>query len=328
MKNITGQQKDRLAQYELEVWQKTDAELAKILPQPTLSDHKYTRGVLGMVCGSDEFPGAALMSCRAAINSGVGMVRFVGDDRLNFMVQTHCPEAVTAAQDPEELHVQAWVGGPGATSDARQQALAHTVLAPEAAVLDAAALDLAARIVALETPLGSHKILTPHAGELAGFLEWIHGLNPDKWARIAPQGSSPGRAEIESHPLLWVRCAAQLSGATVLLKGSTTLIASASGQILSVKGGSSWLATAGSGDTLAGILGALLAQYEAARQGRNQEPAVPQDQDYALLAAAGVRIHHLAAESLHEKGQAGPLPPTLVASKIPQAMAQFLTAAG
>ena len=320
---------DLLRETTADVVRYSDAELAGCLPQPGAFDHKYTRGVLGMICGSEEYPGAALMSTQAAVNTGPGMVRFLGTDRLNYQIQLNTPEAVCSQQKPEELHVQAWAAGSGANPEYRQQDLLHAIQAKEAAVLDAAAVEVAGRWVAMEAILGSHKILTPHAGELEGFLQWIQVLDAQRWKEKVGEEKAPSRADIEAHPVFWARRAAVLSGATVLLKGATTLIASPSGKVISVAPGTPWLATAGSGDTLCGILGALLAQYEASLEQENSTmPASgeekPEPENYARIAACAVRIHHLATDVVHQGGLQGPVPPSQVVRHIPQAVATFL----
>ncbi|WP_346844928.1 ADP/ATP-dependent (S)-NAD(P)H-hydrate dehydratase [uncultured Rothia sp.] len=299
-----------------------ESELASIVPRPQAKDHKYTRGVLGVICGSEDYPGAALMSTRAAVNTGPGMVRFIGNAQLNFQVQNYSPEVVCSNDAPEDVRVQAWAAGSGATSRSRQEEITHTIHATEAAVLDAAAVDIAGRWVGTEGQLEPHKILTPHAGELKDFLQWIHVLNETRWQEVVASVGNPDREHIEKEPRRWARIAAELSGATILLKGATTVIASPTGETVSINGGTSWLATAGSGDTLTGILGALLAQHEAHRQ--QSGDAKPEASTYARLAACAVRIHHRAAALVHSDGLEGPVPPSAVATHISAATASFL----
>ncbi|MEX3610250.1 ADP/ATP-dependent (S)-NAD(P)H-hydrate dehydratase [Rothia sp. LK2588] len=306
----------------------TETRLRVALCPPQAADHKYTRGVLGVVCGSTTYPGAAMLATRAAIETGCGMVRSVGPEELSFYVRLHAPEAVCSDEPLEHLHVQAWAAGSGAVGENREAHLAHVVAAREPAVLDAAALDIAARSVGLNGPLGAHKILTPHAGELQTVLQWLHALLPDRFASSAERWGveegaqdSPTRQLIEENPTAWAGVAAELTGATVLLKGGTTVVASAEGELLSVAGRTGWLATAGSGDTLTGIMGSLLAQ-RAARAEAEEERLSPRD--VAEIAAAAAELHQRAALAVHGGCPTGPVPGTAVARHIAPTIAKLL----
>lgn len=123
---------------------------------------------------------------------------------------------------PWDVHVQAWLAGPGVVGDESQAARVQAIIeAQEPAVLDAGALDAAARSV-VDAALGPHKILTPHAGELSQVFEWLHGFGMCD--------STVERSEIEANPVHWAGEAARLTGATVLLKGASTVIASPVGR--------------------------------------------------------------------------------------------------
>lgn len=281
-------------------------------PRPGATDTKYTRGVLGVVAGAPSYPGAAIMCTQAAVNAGAGMVRFLGDATARAMVLARSPEVVCSDDQPWDVHVQAWLAGPGVVGDESQAARVQAVIeAAEPAVLDAGALDAAARSVA-DARLGPHKILTPHAGELSQIFEWLHGFG------LCESGVE--RTAIEANPLRWAREAARLTGATVLLKGATTVIASpvgATGSLedheclcLSVGGASPWLATAGSGDTLAGILGTVLAhvaEHPDALAGLG--PWACGDGRWATAAALGAGLHAFASRAHGE----GPVPPSVLA---------------
>ena len=281
-------------------------------PRPGATDTKYTRGVLGVVAGAPSYPGAAIMCTQAAVNAGAGMVRFLGDSTARAMVLARSPEVVCSDDQPWDVHVQAWLAGPGVVGDEAQAARVEAVIeAAEPAVLDAGALDAAARSVA-DARLGPHKILTPHAGELSQIFEWLHGFG------LCESGVE--RTAIEANPLRWAREAARLTGATVLLKGATTVIASPVGATgspedseclcLSVGGASPWLATAGSGDTLAGILGTVLAhvaEHPDALAGLG--PWACGDGRWATAAALGAGLHALASRAHGE----GPVPPSVLA---------------
>jgi hydroxyethylthiazole kinase-like uncharacterized protein yjeF len=212
-------------------------------PVPRRTDHKYTRGVLGVVAGSDTYPGAAVLACLGAVRAGVGIVRYVGPRRVTDHVLTATPEAVPGAGQ-----VQAWLLGSGVEDDVDQDGAIETALASGLpCVVDAGALEACVRRRAAgDMPADASKVLlTPHAGEAARMFGLL--------------GHQVTREQVESRPLHHARWLAREAGATVLLKGSTTLVAGPDGAVLSQDDGPVWLATAGSGDVLAGIAGALMA---------------------------------------------------------------------
>ena len=122
-------------------------------------------------------------------------------------------------------------------------------------------------------------VLTPHAGELAALLQ-----------RLGRRPVAATRAAVEADTLAAVRQAAGLTGATVLLKGATTLVASPFQDFYSQADGTPWLATAGSGDVLAGIIGALLAQL-GSDVGRFREAGIDPDERWAAIAALAASLH-------------------------------------
>lgn len=295
-------------------------DVEQYVTSPTSSSHKYTRGVLGLLTGSDTYPGAALMSARAAVNAGVGMVRFAGTSSLNFQVQLAVPEAVCSVGEAENLKVDAWALGSGVAGEAREAEALAVLAGVQPAVIDAGAISLAARLVADGVKLQAHHILTPHAGELVDALTWLAALAPSLVAEgPGALGQGPTRTEVEAAPARYAALLARATGATVLLKGGRTIFAAPTGELFQITGQNHWLATAGSGDTLTGILGALLARYQAEDICPGSQPT-----DYALLAAAAVYLHQEAAGLVHGPGISGPTPPTLVAQKIPEAVAIFL----
>lgn len=212
-------------------------------PVPAQADHKYTRGVLGVVAGSDTYPGAAVLAALGAVRAGVGIVRYIGPLRVTDHVLAAVPEAV-----PGLGQVQAWLLGSGVESDKEQDsAISEALSSGLPCVVDAGALEECVRSRAAGSrPAGADDVLmTPHAGELARMLNML--------------GYGVERSEVETRPMFHALWLARETDATVLLKGSTTLIASPSGGLSSQNDGPSWLATAGSGDVLAGIAGALMA---------------------------------------------------------------------
>jgi hydroxyethylthiazole kinase-like uncharacterized protein yjeF len=200
-------------------------DVRRLLPRPTPFAHKYTRGVVGVRAGSERYPGAALLSVGGAACGLAGMVRYVGTAANP--VKQHHPEVVG------EGRVQAWVVGSGTDTDAAKHL--EAALADEVpVVVDADALAL------LERPVTGPAVLTPHAGELAAML----GID---------------REEIEASPLAHARAAAAAYDAVVLLKGRHSVIARPDGSVRVNTTGTPWLATAGAGDVLGGVIGALLA---------------------------------------------------------------------
>jgi ADP-dependent NAD(P)H-hydrate dehydratase / NAD(P)H-hydrate epimerase len=273
------------------------------LPRPPGDSDKYRRGVVGIVAGSERFTGAAALAVGGAIRGGAGMVRLVSAAPAVAVVRLLWPESVItvtgqdipAGEDVRAAgRVQAWVVGPGMGTDDEAAERLAAVLASDVPVLvDADGLTLLAarkELLARDAPT----LLTPHAGELGRLL-----------------GADP--ADVESRRLEHARKAAASLGATVLLKGSTTVIAAPDGRSAASQGGAgaggreaaraeaagaeaagaeagragaeagrrtasqsdggqdeqpvwvnltgtSWLATAGTGDVLSGLAGSLLAQ--------------------------------------------------------------------
>lgn len=212
------------------------ADVARLLPVPAAESDKYRRGVVGIAAGSARYPGAAVLAVSGALRGGAGAVRYVGP--AGDAVIARFPETLVSDQGPAKAgRVQAWVVGPGAGEDA---ATVTEVLAADVPVLiDADGLRLAERDAVRGRTAPT--LMTPHAGEAAALL----GVR---------------REEVEGARLAAVRELAAAYRATVLLKGSTTLVADAGGGAVRVNAtGTSWLATAGSGDVLSGLAGSLLA---------------------------------------------------------------------
>jgi hydroxyethylthiazole kinase-like uncharacterized protein yjeF len=258
------------------------ADITDLLPAPTAESDKYRRGVLGVVAGSDRFTGAAWLAVGAAVRGGAGMIRLVAPGRPAAVVRQAWPEAViTVIEDagpaPAQVlqtagRVQAWAAGPGMGTDENAAGLLREVLARDVPVLvDADGLTLLAAERGL-VPRQAPTLLTPHAGELARLL----GVDP---------------ADVEARRLEHVRRAANELGVTVLLKGSTTVIAEPGdgAPVFANPTGTPWLATAGTGDVLSGLAGSLLAQ----------------GLDVMHAAAAAAYLHGLAAR-LAAAGQGEP----------------------
>ncbi|MCA1170025.1 bifunctional ADP-dependent NAD(P)H-hydrate dehydratase/NAD(P)H-hydrate epimerase [Rothia kristinae] len=293
---------------------------------PVEGDQKYSRGVLGTVAGSDQYPGAGLMCVHAAVRAGAGMVRFVGGDALASALAVSTPEAVRS-EHVGAHRVQAWAVGSGATDRAQQAQVEQALDAGVPVLADAAAIEMLAHRAADGDPAPAHVLLTPHAGELAQALEWVARLAPERGERLVraareaglPEDeevqTSPSRAQIEAAPFVWVRAAREALGGTLLLKGTTTLVAAPDGTVWAHRGNSAWLSTAGSGDTLSGILGAGLAAHWARVEAGRAEGA---DGEWAGVAAAGLLVQRGISTAAP-----GPVPPTVAAERIPEVLGRL-----
>lgn len=254
----------------------TGSDTADAIAWPVWEDHKYTRGVVGIAAGTEQYPGAGRLACEGALACGIGMVRYLGD--LEGMPQS-LPEIVTAPG-----RVQAMVLGPGGAG-------LELGLRPVPAILDAGAAVKRAR---QRHPAGS--ILTPHAGELAQIL-------------------NVERTEIDANPALYAAQAAAELRAVVMLKGAVTVIATPDGDpVLTVDAGTAWLATAGTGDVLAGITGALVASRQARAEADDRELSL---RELAEIAASAAWLHGEASREID-----GPLR----ASDLPRAVTRVLQA--
>jgi ADP-dependent NAD(P)H-hydrate dehydratase / NAD(P)H-hydrate epimerase len=254
-------------------------DIGALLPRPGPESDKYRRGVIGVLAGSDRYAGAAVLATGGAVRGGAGMVRVVTATVPAAAVRQAWPEAVlTVYPDDADWdltgsvgRVQAWVAGPGMGTGpdavARLAAILRTDLP---ALVDADGLTIVSQHPEL-LPRTAPTLITPHAGELSRLL-----------------GTDP--AAVEAGRLEHARRAAEQLGVTVLLKGSTTLIASPDRPTTLVNPtGTPWLATAGTGDVLSGLAGALLAQ--------GLEPA--------WAAAAAAYLHGLAARLAAAGGPGG-----------------------
>ncbi|MCU4748458.1 NAD(P)H-hydrate dehydratase [Streptomyces sp. G-5] len=258
------------------------ADVAALLPRPSAESDKYRRGVVGIAAGSARYPGAAVLCVAGALHGGAGAVRYAGP--AGDHVLARYPETLVSSGSPHHAgRVQSWVVGPGLGEEPAAREIVAEVLATEVPVLVDAdglrGLD-PDRLRTREAPT----LLTPHAGEAAALL-----------------GTT--RERVESARLAAVRELSQRYGATVLLKGSTTLIADPDprGPVRANPTGTPWLATAGSGDVLSGLAGSLLA---------SGLPALD-------AASAAAHLHGLA-------GSLAPTPPsaTTVAAALPRAWAR------
>ncbi|MBT1634234.1 NAD(P)H-hydrate dehydratase [Clavibacter michiganensis] len=277
-----------------EGWIRQDEERTRReLRLPRDDDDKYTRGVLGVRTGSDRYPGAAVLGVEAAARTGVGMIRYLGPAGASASVLARRPEVVTA-----DGRVQAWLVGSGMDAAHRDDATTDAIAAALAqglpAVVDAGTLDLVDRATG---PV----VVTPHFRELSRLLEGA--------------GIRASAEDVAGDAPAWAERAARELGVCVLLKGATTLVVGGSARI-AVRAGTPWLATAGSGDVLGGVLGALLAGAST----RVAEAADPLA-ELAGVAAAAAWLHGRAGE---RASGGGPITALDVAEAMPRAVRDLL----
>ena len=271
------------------------ADVAALLPRPGLVASKYTRGVLGITAGSDTYPGAAVLCTGGARAGGAGYLRFAGTARPVELVRQRFPDVVATEVEPGDGagvlaagRVQAWVVGPGLGTDDAAADVVRAILRAKVPVLvDADGLTIVARHpewLHERAERGDLTLLTPHEGEFARLV----GGDPDDVKK-----------NLAADRLGSTRRAAAKLRATVLLKGSTTLVVDPDGSARVNGTGTGWLGSAGSGDVLSGLAGALLASGLSPRD----------------AGSVGAYLHGLAAELSIEKTG-----PPLVALELPDAL--------
>ncbi|MEI2766866.1 MAG: bifunctional ADP-dependent NAD(P)H-hydrate dehydratase/NAD(P)H-hydrate epimerase [Dermatophilaceae bacterium] len=271
----------------------TPSDVPALWPVPGPVDDKYSRGVVGSVTGSTAYPGAAILSVLGALGAGPGMVRYLGPRSVAELVHYHAPESVAALG-----RVQAWVLGSGIDTDDTQaedqvSRVVDALYDDVPVVVDAGGLDVVG-------PRSAPMVLTPHAGELARLLTRL---------RLAPPGATEvTRADVVAAPLAHATLAADHFRCVVLLKGSTTLVVSPSASGVPARSQAdapAWLATAGAGDVLGGVIGTLLAS----------------GLDPVDAASLGALVHGQAA---HRANPGGPVRAFELAAQIPTTVATLL----
>lgn len=287
----------------LERW--SPGRAAAWLRRPVPEDHKYRRGVLAVRTGSVQYPGAAVIGVSAAWRTGVGMVRYVPpfEDAHRDLP---APAAAVLARHPEtvlgEGRCDAWLLGSGTDPSTRtaseEAAIFELLRSGIPTVVDAGALDLVSRFGDTAGPV----ILTPHLGE----FERLHRGAP------LPDDGSP--SSVARRGRAAVALAAEL-GTAVLLKGSVSICAGADGRAIAHGPSTPWLATAGTGDALAGILGALVAAH-AERLRERPTALVELGATAALLHDSAARI---AASDPAANGAGSPITALDVVAAVPRA---------
>jgi len=255
-----------------------DADVAAGWPIPGPADDKYTQGVTGVAAGSATYPGAAVLATGAAVLATSGMVRYAGT--AADAVRARWPEAVVTEHLEDAGQTQAFTVGPGLGTDERGRGALATVIGLGVPLcVDADAITLLGQHEELRAAVaGRAVVLTPHDRE---------------FARVA--------GEVGADRIAAARRAAAALDVTVLLKGNTTVVADPRGQVFVHPSAGSWAATAGSGDVLSGVVGALLAA------GR----------DPAWAGAAATLVHGRAA-ALAARG--APAPASAIEAHLPAAI--------
>jgi len=251
--------------------------------------YKYSHGVVGVAAGSAQYPGAAHLVVGAARHSGVGMVRcWGGEPAVAAAVISRFPDVVSGAMDPgEDERATGWVVGPGfGTKDDSARVLREVLATSLPVVVDADALTMVAQHSDLREIIRDRPavtVVTPHIGEFTRL-----GFDPD-----------PDRIAAAKH-------AAHELGAIMVLKGPGTIVASPDDEVYVDLMGTSALATAGTGDVLAGLIAGVIA-----------DPAT-RDVSSAAVAAA-VYVHGLAGRIATADNQ--PMTSWDLVAAVPKAMA-------
>ena len=255
--NVLGEIRPRTFENVPQAWQDS-------LPVPRIDGHKYARGHTVVISGDIASTGAARLAARGALRAGAGLVTLASPrDALTVNASALTAVMVRAVDNPVEFadmlndkRLNACVIGPGVGVSDRTRDFVHTALSLRRhLVLDADALTAFAEapdrlFESIKTSDDPQVVLTPHEGEFPRLFSDISNKHPN-------------RSKLER-----VRAAAERSGAVVLLKGPDTVVASPDGRASIAANAPPWLATAGAGDVLAGMIGGMLAQgvpaFEAA----------------------------------------------------------------
>lgn len=283
-------------------------DLAGLLPQRFPEANKGTYGKLLLIAGDMGMAGAAVLAARSAMKTGVGMACVCTHEENRIIAQSSVPEALFApwsdlCGSPDEgtpsPSLSRWLSwadavavGPGLGSSARSAALLRTVLHSWTGplLIDADALNLIAAscsgddLCSLTDSRFTPAVLTPHPGEMLRLLR--HDMDVMKTGESSPAqicAETIRMEDILADPLHIAQAYAVLHGLVTVLKGPRTVVTDKTETMLNTLGNDG-MATAGSGDVLTGIIGALLAQGMA-----------PFD-----AAQAGVLLHALAGDAAAE----------------------------
>ncbi len=284
---------DTIAKTGFEAWINQPELWLPALPRYAIEGHKYSRGHVVVVSGPLVMSGAARLAAAGALRCGAGLVTIAGSHdtiaanaaQLTSIMQYEMKSAAELTSLLDDKRFNCVVVGPGLAPGSQTRALVLAALKKERSlVIDAGALTaFKGKQEVLFSALAasaSTTVLTPHEGEFAKLF--------------------PGQIDIQSK-ISQAKLAAKIAGATIVLKGADTVVAAPDGRACVAQNAPPWLATAGSGDVLSGIIGGFLAQGMAAFE----------------AAAAAVWLHGDAANRFG---------PPLVSSDLDQALRQSLAA--
>lgn len=294
--------------------------VAEYLKVPGQMDNKYSRGCVLLATGSPTYPGAALLGVLGAARAGVGLLRYLGPERCENLILPVVPEAVLGAGRFDCAVIGS--GWDSTMASVAEQLARECALQEKPLVVDAGALPGAREWAGK----GGRLVVTPHAGEAVQLIQQL-GIT-GSFGDVAGEGGEGDslRAVVEANVADVAVLLARELGAVVVLKAAQTAVAAPSGQVWQFQAPSGWGATAGAGDVLAGVIGALVAA------------AGPQQLmgDVAAVCAA-VAVHGWAAgiaagvtsNSLRETGSPGrPIVASQIAAAVPSVIEEVLTRAG
>lgn len=273
---------------EWKLWDAQNVRDSFAIPIP--SDDKYSRGVLGAITGSRHYPGAGILTCSAALETGVGLLRYLGPRYVENFVLAKNPEVIFGVG-----RVNSWLIGSGINPRALSWKWRRYI---KSACQSGLPLCLDAGALTFVDIAKGPTIITPHFRELAALL--------------GSRNIATSLEEISDEPKKWAALAASELGATVLLKGNISVVAGHD-ELIEMPAATPWLSTAGTGDVLAGIVGALMATNSKRIDGK--------EISLAAIAATAIYVHSNAADlALRE----GPITASDVAKKISQSIAKIL----
>ncbi|MDR1033915.1 MAG: NAD(P)H-hydrate dehydratase [Bifidobacteriaceae bacterium] len=286
---------------------------------PTYLDNKYTRGVVQLVCGSTKYIGAGILTSTASVNSGVGMTYYTGPKKTSELVVLKRPEVVVQPQDKVinkfDVRINVIAVGSGvnfADDDDNEDSLQVNIVKmaledysfnPEVLlIVDAGAINVFAEFIARKEiykhSINNTVIITPHAKELSDMFRVF--------------GVEASANDIQAHPEHFAKQASELTGAVCLLKGAKTVIAS-DYDTIALPSSTNWLAQAGTGDVLTGILAGVLAQNIKSVQSNTRA--------FVQYTALSHSIHSVSAALYNPNG---PVPAYNIAQTVPQAISLYV----
>ena len=271
-------------------------EVALFIVYPDKESNKYSRGVVGLLTGSERFPGAGVLSSKGALRSGAGFCRYIGENQFcNSLVLNSCPEIVIGEGKCDSFLVGSGISDifHDSRSDLARRLLTNPSMYREERgwlVLDAGAMDLILDFTSLVPT-----VITPHSGELQRLLK-------KKGVEVEVQ-------TILKDPVHFANLASTLFSCAVLLKGATTVVAF-KGFSEEVKADCHYLACAGTGDILAGFLTGFLALTKP-----------KSEREFVRACAAAAYLHNLSAKIASEsfEGPGHPIIASDVADNLPNA---------